>query len=109
MKRFAMIRVPRCLIAAPASFALLSAALGVFAQTPAAEPDAAQVERFASTRLIDGSGQNFANATLRIRGDVILDANPLADTNNTRRINEVHLRGQRVDREGSRALWVEEN
>ncbi len=69
-------------ITAPSGVALVVAALGVFAQSPAAEPDTAQVDCFANARLIDGAGQVFDNATLRIRGDVILDvgvANPGCD------------------------------
>jgi imidazolonepropionase-like amidohydrolase len=37
---------------------------------------------------------------------VILDANPLADIDNTRRISDVYLRGHRVDREALRAGWT---
>ena len=77
-----MIRIPLCLFVAPASFALLCAALGAFAQIPAAGPDAAQMVCFAHARLIDGRGRVFDNATLLIRGDVILDvgvANPGCD------------------------------
>ena len=40
---------------------------------------------------------------------VILDANPLEDINNTRLIDEVYLRGQRVDRESLRSNWMMEN
>ena len=36
---------------------------------------------------------------------IILDENPLVDIKNTRRINAVWLRGERVDREGMRARW----
>jgi imidazolonepropionase-like amidohydrolase len=36
---------------------------------------------------------------------VVLDANPLEDIANSRRINKVYLRGQEVDRAGLRAKW----
>ncbi len=37
---------------------------------------------------------------------LVLDANPLDDIRNTRRISEVYLRGQRVDRAALRAAWT---
>ena len=36
---------------------------------------------------------------------VVLDANPLEDITNTRRINKVYLRGKEVDRAALRAAW----
>ena len=36
---------------------------------------------------------------------IVLDANPLENIANTRRINKVYLRGQEVDRAGLRARW----
>lgn len=36
---------------------------------------------------------------------IVLDANPLEDIGNTRRINKVYLRGQEVDRAGMRKRW----
>jgi imidazolonepropionase-like amidohydrolase len=36
---------------------------------------------------------------------IVLDANPLEDIANTRRINRVYLRGQKVDRDGMRERW----
>jgi hypothetical protein len=36
----------------------------------------------------------------------VLDANPLDDINNSRRINAVYLRGQMVDRAALRAKWT---
>jgi imidazolonepropionase-like amidohydrolase len=36
---------------------------------------------------------------------IVLDANPLEDIANTRRINMVYLRGQKVDRSGLRDRW----
>ena len=35
----------------------------------------------------------------------VLDANPLDDIGNTRRINKVYLRGQQVDRAALQAKW----
>jgi len=37
---------------------------------------------------------------------IVLDANPLEDINNTRRITAVYLRGQEVDRAGLRTKWT---
>ena len=37
---------------------------------------------------------------------VVLDANPLDDITNTRRINAVYLRGVAVDRAALRARWI---
>ena len=37
---------------------------------------------------------------------VVLDANPLDDITNTRRIAQVYLRGRAVDRAGLRARWT---
>lgn len=37
---------------------------------------------------------------------VVLDANPLDDITNTRRISSVYLRGSQVDRTGLRARWT---
>jgi hypothetical protein len=37
---------------------------------------------------------------------VVLDANPLDDINNTRRIAAVYLRGSEVDRAALRAKWA---
>jgi imidazolonepropionase-like amidohydrolase len=36
---------------------------------------------------------------------IVLDANPLEDIANSRRINKVYLRGQELDRAGLRARW----
>jgi imidazolonepropionase-like amidohydrolase len=36
---------------------------------------------------------------------IILDANPLDNIANTRKINKVYLRGLEVDRAGMRAKW----
>ncbi|HWP85344.1 MAG TPA: amidohydrolase family protein [Terriglobia bacterium] len=37
---------------------------------------------------------------------IVLDANPLEDITNTRRISAVYLRGSQVDRSGLRARWM---
>lgn len=37
---------------------------------------------------------------------IVLDANPLDDIRNTRRIAQVHLRGKAVDRDAMRIKWV---
>ena len=37
---------------------------------------------------------------------VVLDANPLDDITNTRRISAVYVRGTTVDRTGLRAAWA---
>ena len=37
---------------------------------------------------------------------IVLDANPLDDITNTRRIADVYLRGARVDRAALRARWT---
>jgi len=36
---------------------------------------------------------------------IVLDANPLENIANTRRINKVYLRGEEVDRAGLKAKW----
>lgn len=69
-----MMRIRRCLFVAPAGVVLFAAAFAAVAQTSADGADAEPIECFANARLIDGSGQVFENSTLRIRGDVILDA-----------------------------------
>ena len=38
---------------------------------------------------------------------VVLEANPLDDINNTRRISQVYLRGAEVDREALRAKFMD--
>jgi len=37
---------------------------------------------------------------------IVLDANPLADITNTRRIAAVYLRGSQIDRAALRARWT---
>ena len=39
---------------------------------------------------------------------IVLDANPLDNISNVRRISKVYLRGQEVDRAGLRAKWQAE-
>jgi imidazolonepropionase-like amidohydrolase len=64
----------------------------------AATRDAAAVGHF-NTGLI---------ATGRTADFIVLDANPLDDIANSRRINKVVLRGKEVDRAGLRAKWQKE-
>jgi imidazolonepropionase-like amidohydrolase len=37
---------------------------------------------------------------------VVLDANPLDDITNTRRISQVYLRGEQIDRAALQAKWT---
>jgi imidazolonepropionase-like amidohydrolase len=37
---------------------------------------------------------------------VVLDANPVDDITNTRRISDVYMRGQRVERESLQERWI---
>jgi imidazolonepropionase-like amidohydrolase len=39
---------------------------------------------------------------------LVLNANPLDDINNTRRIDQVYLRGKQLDRAAMRAGWVDQ-
>ncbi len=64
----------------------------------AATRDAATVGKF-NTGLV---------ATARSADFIVLDANPLDDIANSRRINKVFLRGREVDRAGLRARWQKE-
>jgi imidazolonepropionase-like amidohydrolase len=45
-------------------------------------------------------------AAKKVADFLVLDANPLDDITNTRRINTVYLRGSQVDRAGLRAHWT---
>lgn len=45
-------------------------------------------------------------ATKKIADFLVLDANPLDDITNTRRINAVYLRGAQIDRAGLRSQWT---
>jgi imidazolonepropionase-like amidohydrolase len=57
--------------------------------------DAATVAKMNTGMVAPGKSADF----------IVLDANPLEDIANTRRINKVYLRGQEVDRAGMRARW----
>ena len=64
----------------------------------------------AATR--DGAEIAHINAGLIAPGEsadfIVLDANPLEKIGNARRISDVYLRGQKVDRTGLRAKWMAE-
>jgi imidazolonepropionase-like amidohydrolase len=57
--------------------------------------DSAEVARINTGLVAPGRSADF----------IVLDANPLENIANTRRINMVYLRGDKVDREGVRAKW----
>ena len=57
--------------------------------------DAAEVGRFNTGMVAAGRSADF----------IVLDANPLENIANTRRINKVFLRGAEVDRAGMRSRW----
>jgi len=57
--------------------------------------DAAEVAKINTGMVATGKSADF----------IVLDANPLENIANTRRINKVYLRGQEVDRAGMRARW----
>ena len=57
--------------------------------------DSAAVGQFNTGMVAGGKSADF----------IVLDANPLENIANTRRINRVYLRGQEVDRAGLRARW----
>ncbi len=57
--------------------------------------DSADVGKFNTGMVAAGRSADF----------IVLDANPLENIANTRRINKVYLRGEEVDRAGMRAKW----
>jgi imidazolonepropionase-like amidohydrolase len=57
--------------------------------------DGAQIARINTGMVATGKSADF----------IVLDANPLENIANTRRINKVYLRGAEVDRAGIRAKW----
>lgn len=57
--------------------------------------DSAEVARINTGMVATGKSADF----------IVLDANPLENIANTRRINKVYLRGQEVDRAALRAKW----
>jgi imidazolonepropionase-like amidohydrolase len=57
--------------------------------------DAAAVAKIDTGMVAPGKSADF----------IVLDANPLEDIANSRRINKVYLRGQEIDRAGMRARW----
>jgi imidazolonepropionase-like amidohydrolase len=61
----------------------------------AATRDGAEIARVNSGMVKAGRNADF----------IVLDANPLENIANTRKINKVYLRGQEVDRAGLRAKW----
>ena len=62
----------------------------------AATSDAARIAQFNTGLVAKGRSADF----------IVLDANPLDDITNTRRIASVYLRGSQVDRAGLRARWT---
>ncbi len=64
----------------------------------AATRDAAAVGKFNTGIVATGKNADF----------IVLDANPLDDIANSRKINKVVLRGREVDRAGLRAKWRKE-
>ena len=60
--------------------------------------DSAEVGKFNSGLVAPGRSADF----------IVLDANPLENISNTRRINKVYLRGQEVPRAAMSAKWQSE-
>ena len=61
----------------------------------AATRDSAEMAHLNTGMVAPGKSADF----------IVLDANPLEDIGNTRKINKVYLRGQEVDRAGMRKRW----
>jgi imidazolonepropionase-like amidohydrolase len=68
--------------------------------TPAEAIVAATRDSAAAAHLNTGMVAAGRNADF-----IVLDANPLDNIGNSRKINKVYLRGQEVDRAGLRAKW----
>jgi imidazolonepropionase-like amidohydrolase len=64
----------------------------------AATRDAADIAHINAGLVAQGKSADF----------IVLDANPLEKIGNTRRINDVYLRGQKVDRAALKAKWLAE-
>jgi imidazolonepropionase-like amidohydrolase len=64
----------------------------------AATRDAADIVHFNAGLMAAGKSADF----------IVLDANPLEKIENARRINQVYLRGQKVDRAALKAKWLAE-
>lgn len=60
--------------------------------------DAAEIAHINAGTVAPGKSADF----------IVLDANPLEKIGNTRRINEVYLRGEKVDRVALKAKWLAE-
>ena len=61
----------------------------------AATHDAAEIAKFNTGMVAPGKSADF----------IVLDANPLENISNTRKINKVYLRGQEVPRATMMAKW----